>query len=95
MAIKRYCTCCMPTKGRVLAKFVASGPEDIPGHPMQWFECGEHSPLDNLAGVERVNLEPIEAWFAEVLDPIELDFMMNYSYSDAVGAYVKDDVRQG
>jgi hypothetical protein len=57
----RICTSCQPKT--VPAKFVASAAEVIPGHPMQWFECGEHEPTDNLAGELRVSLEPIEDWF--------------------------------
>jgi hypothetical protein len=83
----------MPEKGLVPALFVASGPEDIPGHPEQWFECGNHEPTDNLAGVERVSLEPIDELFAKVFadDPIALDLARNYHWDDAVGCYVHDD----
>lgn len=30
---------------------------------LEWFECGDHGELDNLAGVKRVALTPIELWF--------------------------------
>ena len=67
-APERWCTVCMLADKKVLAKFVASGPEDIPGHPMQWFDCGEH---DNDAHpcypddprFQRMTLEPIDQWF--------------------------------
>jgi len=62
----RICTSCLPD--RVPAQYVASGPEDIPGHPMQWYECGKHAPTDNLAEVERVSLVPIEE-FLKALKP--------------------------
>jgi len=68
-APERWCTVCtLLTERRVPAKFVASGPEDIPGHPMQWYECGEHDndthPLSaGDPSFRRVTLEPIEQWF--------------------------------
>lgn len=32
---------------------------------LEWFECANHGPRDNRAGVERVSLTPIEKWFAD------------------------------
>lgn len=29
---------------------------------LQWFECGEHTADDNLAGSPRTTLEPLEEW---------------------------------
>ena len=57
---ERICTSCQPKI--VPAKFVASAAEVIPGHAMQWFECGAHEATDNLAGEVRVNLEPLDEW---------------------------------
>lgn len=39
---------------------------------LEWFECGDHGPLDNLAEVERVSLTPIDDWFRD--NGILLDF---------------------
>lgn len=53
---ERFCTVCNAkgNRGRV-ATFVATA-----GDGLQWFECGAHEPLDNVAQVERVSLQPIE-----------------------------------
>lgn len=61
---RRNCTRC----GKP-ARFVASGPEDIPRHPLQWFECGDHDATDNLAGVVRQKLEPLDEWLARIRQP--------------------------
>lgn len=58
---KRWCTSCAPKK--VLARFVASAERGPSGRALQWFECGEHSATDNLAGEARISLEPIDQWF--------------------------------
>jgi hypothetical protein len=75
----RACTVCnrRGRLGRPAA-FVATGPVEPPldiaglglgafppgmGNRSQWFECGDHGPIDNVAGVERQSLEPITAWF--------------------------------
>lgn len=42
------------------AAFVAA--DDV---GLEWFECGEHGPADNLAGVDRVSLTPIDQWFQD------------------------------
>lgn len=73
IAAPRTCTVCngRGKTGRPAA-FVASGPlamfAGLPpsagdGGRMQWFECGEHGPTDNLADVTREILEPIAEWF--------------------------------
>jgi hypothetical protein len=82
-APERWCMICMlnsnrdqsPPDGRGLlarkhvpAKFVASGPECIPGHPIQWFDCGKHDEdahpfCGNDPRFQRMILEPIERWF--------------------------------
>lgn len=33
---------------------------------LEWFECGDHGPFDNLAEVERVSLTPIDQWFRQM-----------------------------
>ncbi len=58
--MKRICTSCQPKI--VDALYVATGLKEILGYPLQWFECGNHEPTDNLAGVTRVSLIPIDEW---------------------------------
>ena len=62
--MKRICTTCASLGKRVEAKFVAAerGPAEL--SELLWFECGEHGPTDNVAGVKREGLEPIDAFFA-------------------------------
>jgi hypothetical protein len=54
-APERPCTKCGKT-----AAFIAA---DAMG--LEWFECGEHDLKDNLAGVDRVSLTPIDKWFKD------------------------------
>lgn len=42
------------------AKYVAGDKDGL-----EWFECGNHDMLDNLAGVVRVSLTPIVDWFKD------------------------------
>lgn len=58
IAAPRFCTGCLGRGIRRPATHIAG---DASG--LQWFECGEHAPSDNLAETERVTLEPLEAWF--------------------------------
>jgi hypothetical protein len=57
---ERYCTVCNANgkPGEVRARFVARSADG-----MEWFECGEHAAIDNVAGVRRASLTPIGAWF--------------------------------
>lgn len=60
--MKRRCNSCQG-KGAppVEATYVVS---DAMG--MLWFECENHEPTDNIAGVERVSRTPIAEWFASI-----------------------------
>jgi len=64
--MKRACTTCQARGLRKEAKFVASDVNDL-----LWFECDEHEAHDNVAGVERVRLEPIEVFFERAGIPID------------------------
>jgi hypothetical protein len=55
----RLCTVCLGRDRRVPATQIAAGADGL-----QWFECDDHGPEDNLAEQCRVSLEPIAAWFA-------------------------------
>lgn len=58
----RNCTGCMGLRRlTVEARFVATDAEGL-----QWYECGEHEPSDNVASVLRVSLTPIDEWFASL-----------------------------
>lgn len=59
--MKRLCTACLAEGLRRPAEFVAS---DATG--LQWFECNGHSATDNVAGVVRTRLEPLEAYLASI-----------------------------
>lgn len=59
--MKRYCTVCLTNGSRTPAEFVAS---DATG--LQWYECSGHSETDNVAGVVRTRLEPIESFLAGI-----------------------------
>lgn len=60
--LDRNCTKC----GKP-AKYVAS--DDL---GLQWFECGDHDPKDNWAGVMRMSLTSIDDWFREcVILPLQ------------------------
>lgn len=60
--LDRNCTKC----GKP-AKYVAS--DDL---GLQWFECGNHDPKDNVARVLRMSLTSIDDWFREcVLLPLQ------------------------
>lgn len=54
----RSCTVCLARNKRRDATHVA---RDAGG--LEWFECGQHDPTDNVAETIRVVLEPIAAWF--------------------------------
>lgn len=60
----RNCTVCLRHRTQVAARFVAKDAEG-----MEWYECGEHEPDDNVAGVVRVSLTPIDEWFARIPTP--------------------------
>lgn len=68
--MKRRCnTCAMNGKPPVEATFVA---QDATG--LQWFECDDHGPMDNVGEVERVSRTPIREWFGAIglnLDDLE------------------------
>ena len=70
--MKRICTTCASLGKRVEAKFVAAaerGPAEL--SELLWFECDEHGPDDNVAGVHRETREPIDAFFARAGIPID------------------------
>lgn len=69
--MKRICTTCASLGKRVAAKFVASQSEPAELSELLWFECGEHSAYDNVAGIERTALEPIDAFFERLGIPID------------------------
>lgn len=54
--MKRACTTCQARGVQKTAKFVAADSFEL-----LWFECDEHEAHDNVAGVERVRLEAIDA----------------------------------
>jgi len=53
--VERNCTKC----GKP-ARFVAA--DDL---GLEWFECGDHGPRDNVAEVDRISLTAIDQWFKE------------------------------
>jgi hypothetical protein len=53
------CLMCQTRAERVDAEMVATAADGL-----QWFECGEHEPSDNIAGVVRTRLESIADWRA-------------------------------
>jgi len=53
------CTVCVAQSKRIPALNVATDADGL-----QWFECGAHEATDNVAGVLRVESEPLEAWRA-------------------------------
>jgi hypothetical protein len=58
----RYCTVCnfyCPNQPPVEARFVAA---DARGR--EWYECGLHSPTNNIGEVLRVKFTPIDVWLA-------------------------------
>lgn len=70
--MKRICTTCASLGKRVEAKFVAAaerGPAEL--SELLWFECSEHGPEDNVAGVKRASHEPIADFFARVGIPFD------------------------
>lgn len=62
----RFCTVCLARDKKVLAKFVAQGPGGFAARlhtlVMEWYECGDHDPTDNVADVTRSVLVPLEDW---------------------------------
>lgn len=58
----RPCTVCLGLRGlRVAASHVARAADGL-----EWFECGQHEPTENVARVLRVRLTPIAEWFASM-----------------------------
>jgi len=49
---------CLGSKAQVAATHVA---RDDSG--LEWFECGNHEPDDNVAGTMRISLIPLEVWY--------------------------------
>jgi hypothetical protein len=62
----RWCTTCLGKHVDKEAVYVAA---DKVG--LEWFECADHDCRDNLAGVERTTLTPIEDWFNRAGIPFE------------------------
>jgi hypothetical protein len=56
---QRPCTVCLARGERRPASFVAGSVDGL-----EWFECGQHEPTDNLASSARTSLTPIAQWFA-------------------------------
>lgn len=56
---RRPCTVCLARNRRVEATHVAGTVDGL-----EWFECGQHAPTDNLAESARTTLIPIAQWFA-------------------------------
>ena len=55
--IEYFCTGCMGKGIKVRATLVVGDK-----HGCQWFECGNHGPLDNLAETERVTSVDLGEW---------------------------------
>jgi hypothetical protein len=53
--MKRLCTTCLASGIQKPAHFVS-----VDETGLMWFDCGEHSERDNVAGVLRTRQEPIE-----------------------------------
>lgn len=88
--MERRCTVCLYLGKDTPARFVASGDETIPGHPMQWFECGEHSDHDH-PDFPRKSLEPLEQW----LERHGLADYYDAATADALDAVPKMAVPEG
>lgn len=58
---ERYCTVCVARGRTVVATQVAAAAGGL-----EWYECNDHGPTDNVATVERVGLVPIAEWFRRV-----------------------------
>jgi hypothetical protein len=60
----RTCTVCN-ARGRPgrIAKYVATSADRS-----QWYECGEHFATDNVLQTLRIQLEPIDDWFAALAE---------------------------
>lgn len=58
---RRSCHTCAARGWLVAATVVASDAEGL-----QWFECDEHSPTDNIGGVTRTSTVPIADWLHAV-----------------------------
>jgi hypothetical protein len=52
-----FCTGCMGNGLRVKATLIVGDRDGI-----QWFECGNHDPFDNLAETERITSEDLGKW---------------------------------
>ena len=58
---QRTCLQCLFTRNvRIPSTHIASDAEGL-----QWFECSNHEPTDNVAGVTRVQLQPLNDWLRE------------------------------
>lgn len=55
----RRCLMCHVRGKRVIATMVSTAADGL-----QWFECTDHGPTDNLAEVTRIATEPIADWLA-------------------------------
>lgn len=56
----RFCGQCLVGGVKSPALYVASDAEGL-----EWYECGEHFPDDNVAGVTRTKLTPLAQWCEE------------------------------
>ena len=52
-----FCNSCMGKGLKVRATLVVGD-----RHGLQWFECGNHAPFDNLAETERVTSKDLGKW---------------------------------
>jgi hypothetical protein len=59
--MKKACTVCLANGIRKSAEFVAGDSTSL-----MWFECTEHGPTDNVAGVLRTRLDPLEEFFKSI-----------------------------
>jgi hypothetical protein len=58
--LARTCLQCLTArKQRVVSTMVATDADGL-----QWFECEDHEPTDNLAATTRIHREPIADWLA-------------------------------
>ena len=67
----RSCTTCLARDRRRTARYVARDSDGL-----EWFECGEHDPTDNVAETVRVAREPLAAWIDRIgAAPTRTDFV--------------------
>jgi hypothetical protein len=55
-----YCCLQCRTRGKRRTADTVAGAAD----GLEWFECGDHEPTDNIGGVTRVRSEPLKDWRA-------------------------------